>query len=511
MEHGSDHWAVITTFSDSKAAAVESPRLNFRRTRWDRVCEDLSAYSNYAPIIDTAEELERQTEEVTRLARGIAAGHTPEAKSSPYMKAWWDEELSMLRRAYTSLRNRAWNEQRGEYRQRDREAQVTIARRRFHTAVRDKKRQHWQCFLEEPDNIWKAARYLRPRESTFGNIPILVDNQVEVEDNKDKAEVLLRTFFPPTPDGWGTAGSQHSSLVRDNPDVTVEEIGYAVHRIKPWKAPGTDGLPHVVWREVWSVLKRWIHAIFSASLRLGSMPAPWRIARILPLRKPDKPDYTIPEAYRPISLLSTLGKILELVVARRLSYWAETHNLLPTNQFGARPRRSCEQALVILTESIKDAWRQRKVLSLVSFDVKGAYNGVPREVMADRLSRRGIPSSIVRWVQSFCSGRRATVVVNGFETEAMDVAFPGLPQGSPLSPVLYIFFNADLVDTDVDNRKGAIGFVDDYTRWTIGNSVEENMAALQHEVVPRALQWAKDLSAPALSCLTISLSLYGRI
>ena len=60
----------------------------------------------------------------------------------------------------------------------------------------------------------------------------------------------------------------------------------------------------------------------------------------------------------------------------------------------------------------------------------------------------------------------------------MDIAFPGLPQGSPLSPILYIFFNVDLVREVNDNRRGAMGFVDDYTRWTVSESVEENMDTL---------------------------------
>jgi hypothetical protein len=146
-------------------------------------------------------------------------------------------------------------------------------------------------------------------------------------------------------------------------------------------------------------------------------------------------------------------------------------------------------------EKVKEAWRQGKVLSLVSFDVKGAYNGVPRKVMADRLAQKGIPANVVQWMSSFCSRRRATVVVNGMETEAMNIAFPGLPQGSPLSPILYIFFNADLVGETADDRNGAMGFIVDYTRWTVSESVEENIACLQNEVVPRVLRWAADSGA----------------
>lgn len=73
------------------------------------------------------------------------------------------------------------------------------------------------------------------------------------------------------------------------------------------------------------------------------------------LRKPGKPDYSTPGAYRPISLLNTLGKILEAVIARRLSYLAEKHNLLAETQFGRRPGRITEQALLVLSNAIDRA------------------------------------------------------------------------------------------------------------------------------------------------------------
>ena len=97
------------------------------------------------------------------------------------------------------------------------------------------------------------------------------------------------------------------------------------------------------------------------------------------MKKPGKSDYTLAKSWRLISLLSTLGKILEAVVAERISYPVETYGLLPTNHFGARKRRSTEQALLLLQEQIYKEWRSGKVPSLVSFDLKGAYNGVFKE------------------------------------------------------------------------------------------------------------------------------------
>ena len=95
-----------------------------------------------------------------------------------------------------------------------------------------------------------------------------------------------------------------------------------------------------------------IVTIYEASIRLQYTPQDWRVANIIPLRKPKKGDYTLPNAYRPISLLSTLGKGLEAVVAKRISYLIEKFYILLDNHFGARLRRLYEQALNILIEKI---------------------------------------------------------------------------------------------------------------------------------------------------------------
>src|SRR3954470_21028774 len=96
-----------------------------------------------------------------------------------------------------------------------------------------------------------------------------------------------------------------------------------------------------------------------------------------------------------------------------------------------------------LTQKIFDAWRERKVFSLITFDVKGAYNGVAKDVLLHRLRERRIPESWVKWIEAFCSDRRATIIVNGKASRQTELLQAGLPQGSPLSPILFLFFNAN--------------------------------------------------------------------
>ena len=259
------------------------------------------------------------------------------------------------------------------------------------------------------------------------------------EGKTEQAAELLRTFFPPLPTVIEDKGERPQRAPVEMPRLKLEEIERRVFAAKAWRAPGDDGLPAEVWKQIWPVVKERMLRLFQTSLDEGTLLTQWRNAKIMPLRKPDKPNYTLAKAYRPISLLATLGKILESTVADRISYMVEEFGLLPTNHFRARKKRSTEQALMLLQEHIHKAWRSKELLTLVSFDVEGAYNGVYKERLLQRLHARGIPPALVQWIDAFCSRRTATILVNGYTSERQELPQVGLPQGSPLSPILFLF------------------------------------------------------------------------
>jgi hypothetical protein len=445
--------------------------------------------------IKTRPALDEAVERLTEITASAVENHTPDRRPTPYSKRWFTPELKVQQTEVNHLR-RKWQESCAE-RGREHARSVSLfqemqqKRRTWIRTIEKVKKSHWKEVLDGAGEgkLWKAATYMKPRDA-WGCVPALQVNSSELAENEDKAQAFLDTFFPKM-DEPDEEPPVQAPLELPWPPITELEIQRSLDTAKGSTAPGEDGLPTLVWKQLWKFLKQFITGILTASLKLGHHPRRWRGAKIVVLRKPGKPDYSIPGAYRPISLLNTLGKVLEAVIARRLSHLAERHGLLPNTQFGGRPGRTTEQALLVLSNAIDQAWYKLGVLTLVAFDLKGAFNGVNKLSLDARLRAKGIPTVARKWIASFMSDRFASIGFDDVRTEVSATANAGLAQGSPLSPILFAFFNSDLVDQPVTFKGGASAFIDDYFRWRVGRSAEENLAKLQSEDIPRIESWAR--------------------
>ena len=120
---------------------------------------------------------------------------------------------------------------------------------------------------------------------------------------------------------------------------TEGEVEYAIPRMGNSSA-GEDEIPPWVIKKAWPVLKKHITSFFGVCLHNGHHPQCFRSAILCALPKPGKRIRSEPRSYRLIALLSCLGKVLERVVARRLSTFALKVKLFSNLHFGAIPGRS---------------------------------------------------------------------------------------------------------------------------------------------------------------------------
>lgn len=302
----------------------------------------------------------------------------------------------------------------------------------------------------------------------------------------------MNTFFPPPVqaelDDVNDAVYPHAHTMGP---ITANEIRKAITQAPSNKAPGEDAIPNLILKEIVEFILPHLYRIFNACMTIGYCPEHFRTSVTVVLPKPGE-DHSIPKGYRPIALLNTIGKAMEFILAKRIAYLAETHGLLPTTHMGGRRLRSCEHGIHYILERIYQAWNSDKVATLLLLDVSGAYDKVSHPRLLHNLRKRAIDTKTVKWIESFLSNRTTVLKTSEHITPKTPIAI-GIPQGSPLSPILYLFYNSDLIDecnTRDDLNTVATGFVDDIGLLTVGDSTEENCNSLRkiHEEV--CLKWA---------------------
>jgi hypothetical protein len=208
-------------------------------------------------------------------------------------------------------------------------------------------------------------------------------------------------------------------------------------------APGKDEIPTLVLKVGWPLIKSPVTALFHACLELGHHPACFRTAILAILSKPNKPDRANPQSYQPIALLSVLGKGLERLIARQISWIAVKHKVIAKQQFGALPLRSAVDLTTCLTHDVEVALNSKLTASLLTLDVKGAFDGVLPSRLVRRLREQGWPNNLVHWIASFATNRKVHIRLDGDTGPSIGINC-SLPQGSLVSLILFMLYISPL-------------------------------------------------------------------
>ena len=184
--------------------------------------------------------------------------------------------------------------------------------------------------------------------------------------------------------------------------------------------------------------------------------------------------------HRPIVLLSTVAKVLMALVAEDISSLVECHQLLPKTHFGGHPGRTTTDAVHYLMQCIKGALQKGKVASILFLNVEGAFPNVVTDRLIHNLGRRKIPAIYMTFIKQLLTRRRIRLKFDDFISESINI-LNGIGQGDPLSMILYILYNADLLEiTGDEEHEDSLGYVDDIALIVIGENVEETNRRLQH-------------------------------
>src|SRR5690606_653438 len=252
-----------------------------------------------------------------------------------------------------------------------------------------------------------------------------------------------------------------------------------------------DGLSFRCLRIAYEAMPHWFNDLYRNILDQGYHPLCCKEATGAIIPKPNKPDYKVVKAYRIVALLNCLGKIAEKLVACRLSTLCETYQLLHKDQIGGRKQRSAVDAILALVSDVENNWNKKLVTSALFLDVKGAFDNVSRVRLLQTMRQMRIPTPLVHWVEHFMTERSIQLAFDG-QREGMVPVDTGIPQGSPVSPILFLIYLKPLFDV-LEKKHPTLQFpsyINDVGIISTGRTLTTNVREL-NSAAKTVFQWAE--------------------
>src|SRR6266702_2507512 len=360
---------------------------------------------------------------------------------------------------------RWWTDDCGEVVRRVQSAETeedrTEAKRQLKRTFQHTKRT-WADNYITKSNVWEVATWRHGRRQT--KIPALrVGDGMLTFEHEEMAAALSDRFF--TEDT-----GKIEPVFKDDPPpherrkfppLTEEELTDLLMLALNKSAPGNSGVGWELLKWGWGSAGETLTNVYNSCLVLGHHPPRWKQVVVAVIPKPDKPDYTLTKAHRPISLLENMSKLLEKAVAKRIQHDIVKFELVPTTQFGGCSHSSCTDAGLALIHDIQCAHRANLKCGILLFDVRGFFDNVNHARLVHLLDSLGFDNPMTKWTKAFLSDRKVRLRFNNILSSKRGQPV-GVPQGSPVSPVLSIIYTAPLLHCMKGWNNSSLGmYVDD--------------------------------------------------
>ena len=481
LHTSSDHQTLLTKISLPRGVESNGSNLQFRLDTMDEKIFSQTLESYISRLAELSNFLDLpSTDQLDNLAHGITEAlvasleaSTKKATGKGTSQPWWNDEcraaLSTVRQAQSGDAS---------------PTPLAEAKRNLRRTVRKAKKEYWHGKIAEAaegKDIFKMIKWAHSTGS-FHSPPLKDEAAGEVRTApKEKRELLQQVLLQKAASKEDISVNQLNNLPArlPFPEATAYEIQNSLLNTGN-TTPGMDRVPTAALRLAWKHIQTPVEKLYRACLAAGWHPTPFREATLVVLPKANR-DPALPRSYRLIALLSTLGKGLERLVARRLAWTAIREKIVHPQHFGALPGRAATDLVAAAVHDIEESWARGRVVSLLTLDIKGAFDAVLPGRMVRRLQEQGWPPNLVRWVNSFMTGRTGRIRMDGLTGEPFSIP-AGVPQGSPVSPILFMLFIQPLFFLGtLQRRRARSGYADDIALLCAGTSLEDNIAALQED------------------------------
>lgn len=277
-----------------------------------------------------------------------------------------------------------------------------------------------------------------------------------------------------------------------NTEFSLQELEAALENATG-KATGGDGISYEMLRHLPYETKLQLLNEFNKIWTNGGIPNEWKLGLVTPIPKQDNNPHES-KNYRPITLLSCIGKTMERMVNTRLITEIEEKMKLNPNQFAFRPGKSTDDYFTELESIISPPIQEDKHVEMALLDISKAYDRAWRRPILEQLTKWNIDGNMIRYVEDFLSNRKFQVEIDDIKSEEKSQE-NGIPQGAVLSVTLFLIAMNSIEITYKKKNKHIqvkiLVYADDILIIVIGNIKQKIRAHLQ-KVVTRVYKWARN-------------------
>ena len=303
---------------------------------------------------------------------------------------------------------------------------------------------------DDPKKFWRLVKSIIPgNKKDRMKIALTKDvdgEEVEIKEN-ETADVINRFFSGigaklarEHKEPWSFFG-ERSDKKCPNFATDFEQVSTLCKEIRTMKSSGFENISTKVFKDAFKILIPQLVYLFNLSFRKGLFPDRWKQATIIPLYKGgDKSEVS---NYRPVSLLTLPGKLIEKIAHSQMSSFLDHNALLSDRQGGFRKGHSTTSSIAELTDILLSNIN-KGLTSLAAFvDLRKAFDTVDHGILIMKLNCYGIEGINSRWCSNYLKDRAQRTLANGVVSSS-EVITCGVPQGSVLGPLFFILYVNDM-------------------------------------------------------------------
>jgi len=501
---GSDHYPIIINTKHKHTEDTDTQlKFNFKKANWNLFQTNCKRDLQSIQISDNPSQNYNTLLQIIHKNIAISVPQNKHKKSRITVPYWTDncQKAINKRKAAAKLLRRYKNTPSMEI--------YKNAKAECKDIIQNEKTKYWQNYCStlnqdtKLDSVWRMAKRIKGNNSTKV-IPTLKDQNNKLYENNTEKANLIAQQIQATSNNSNTSKKFKNRKAKfetkwlnkeyhqpkndyDSP-FTHHELQNALRTRKNTSAPGEDNITYEVIKNLPQNCIEFLLNIYNKIWEIGEIIPQWKNSIIIPIHKPgNRTDQ--PTSYRPIALLSVFSKLMEKMITNRLTHYVEQNNLVNTEQTGFRKGKNTIDQLIRLHDSANKSIHTKGFTQAIFLDFSKAFDTLWVAGLLYKLRKLNISTRTYNWIKDYLANRTIQVKVSNTTSSKYQIK-NGTPQGSIISPILFILMLTDFPKTTDQTLKTSL-FADDSAIWKSGRNITYITKKLQVHI-NKIIKWTNN-------------------